>query len=497
MSSACVGCLPAQAVSAILGSLENTVMDKKKAPKGLLGFLLVLGPSLIWCGEYIGSGEVILATRAGAIFGTMIMWVIVVGIFFKYWIGLCGARYTVVTGEGMVDMFTRVPGPKNWLIYLVLVGQTVAGIFSIGALLTAATAFLQELIPLHTFIWGSLVVVFTFTVTWSGRFSLLKYIMSALVAVIVIGVLYVAVQCLPGISEMIEGLFGFKVPEIPEWVTEKDPKIVSKWKVVLPLLGWAAGGFASQVWYTYWVLGAGYGMAKDRQIGQRADEAKLKHLSKEEAEEVKPWLKIVAWDATVALIIGTTVTLAFLISGSGVLGENRVVPTDDKTEFVKTLSTVFSSRWSAVGGTLFILAGAAAMISTQLGQLAGWPRLLADCVKNISRRFARFSSVKQFRVFLLMFLVTNLLLLQVERPILLVTISAVTDGLLLVPVQALAVLWVLFVEQKKMLSQEAWDVLKPKWYHAAGLVLSFLIFGYFFIFQVPGVIAELIKGLTQ
>ena len=52
----------------------------------------------------IGSGEVILTTRVGAILGTDVLWAIILGIFLKYVIGLGGARYTVCTGEGMIDM---------------------------------------------------------------------------------------------------------------------------------------------------------------------------------------------------------------------------------------------------------------------------------------------------------------------------------------------------------------------------------------------------------
>ena len=52
-------------------------------PKGLAIFGLV-GPSIVWAAEYIGSGEVILATRNGAILGTSIIWVVVFGIFLKY-----------------------------------------------------------------------------------------------------------------------------------------------------------------------------------------------------------------------------------------------------------------------------------------------------------------------------------------------------------------------------------------------------------------------------
>ena len=60
-------------------------------PKGL-AVLAVIGPSFIWCAEYIGSGEVIIATRTGSILGTTVIWAVVLGIFLKYWIGMSGAR---------------------------------------------------------------------------------------------------------------------------------------------------------------------------------------------------------------------------------------------------------------------------------------------------------------------------------------------------------------------------------------------------------------------
>ncbi|UCH64014.1 MAG: hypothetical protein JSU77_06170, partial [Fidelibacterota bacterium] len=52
----------------------------KRPPTGLAVFALV-GPAFIWCAEFIVSGEVILATRTGAILGTAVIWAIVFGIF--------------------------------------------------------------------------------------------------------------------------------------------------------------------------------------------------------------------------------------------------------------------------------------------------------------------------------------------------------------------------------------------------------------------------------
>jgi len=56
----------------------NELIEK---PPVRFAILAMLGPSYVWCSEFIGSGEVILATRSGAILGPSITWVIVIGIF--------------------------------------------------------------------------------------------------------------------------------------------------------------------------------------------------------------------------------------------------------------------------------------------------------------------------------------------------------------------------------------------------------------------------------
>ena len=58
--------------------VKNNFMDDtaiKKPPVGL-AVLALVGPSFVWAAEYIGSGEVILATRTGAILGTTVLWAI-------------------------------------------------------------------------------------------------------------------------------------------------------------------------------------------------------------------------------------------------------------------------------------------------------------------------------------------------------------------------------------------------------------------------------------
>jgi Mn2+/Fe2+ NRAMP family transporter len=261
------------------------------------------------------------------------------------------------------------------------------------------------------------------------------------------------------------------------------------WKEILPLLGWGAGGFASQVWYTYWVLGAGYGAAAGRKYGEPADVPSLRRMSRDAAEKIKGWCRVLYVDSSLAMIIGIVVTGAFFIAGAGILGPQQLAPEGNEVAF--TLSKVFSDRWGPVGGFLFILAGATALISTNTGQLAGWPRLLADsfriCIPGVAKKF---SWKTQFRFFLLFFLCANMVIVFFfeKSPVVLVKISAIFEGLLLTPLQAILVAVGLFVVMPKLLSAEAARVLRPNRIFAVGLIIAFLVFGYFCVVQMPSVL---------
>ncbi len=456
----------------------------KKPPKGV-AVLAVLGPGLIWCGEYIGSGEVIIAPRTGAILGLAILWAPFFGILLKYWIGLAGARYTVCTGEGMIDMLSRTPGPKNWVIWLVFIGQLASGAISSAAIASAAGGFAAYFLPFSSTTLGWTIAAVVFTVTFIGGFKILKTLMSLLVLVIIVGVCDVAYTTWPGIGVLLHGIFGFEVPEVPAWAADQLEN-TSPWSEILPLLGWAAGGFASQVWYTYWIMGAGYGLTEGRGYGKPLDPEQLKSLDKEDAHRLKGWCRVVRWDATVGMLIGIFVTVAFTIAGAGVLGPAEVVPA--KEDFAYSLSRIFGDHWGKMGARLYVLAALAALMSTLFGQFAGWPRLLADCGRILIPSFGRIPWKKQFRLVLVLFTFSNMVIVYgfgVE-PVILVHLGAILDGLLLTPVQAGAVGIVLFLVMPKFFSKEVWKILKPNPIYAVMLGLSFLVFSYFCLFKVIG-----------
>ena len=459
-------------------------MDRLKTPPIGLSILLIVGPSLVWCSEFIGSGEVILATRTGAILGTSVLWAVISGVFLKFWIGMSGARYTVATGEGMIDMISRVPGPRNWGVWIVLVAQFIGATVAIGSLATAAGVFLSNLVPVNAKICGWGVAIFALAVSWSGEFKILKVIMSALIFIVIIGILYVSAYAFPGWKEVLSGFIpGGSV--VPAWALDKGVD-TDPWKEILPLIGWGAGGFASQVWYTYWVIGAGYGMTQKNTYGKSADTDLLKKMDITSARKIKGWFNVVYTDASVAMIIGVVVTSCFVIAGTGVLGPMQMAPEGPK--LAVDLSNIFASKWGKLGGFLFMLGGTSALISTQVGQQAGWPRLLADSFRICFPRFGLLPWKKQYRGFLLFFFITNMTIVFTLgfKPVALIKVGAILDGLLLTPLQALWVFAGIFIVQKRLFNKEVSEILKPHWIFGVMLLLAFGVFAYFCIWHIPG-----------
>lgn len=457
------------------------------APRGWM-LLAALGPGLMWCGEYIGSGEVILSTRVGAIFGVSLLWVPVIAIFAKFWIGLAGAHYTVTTGEGMIDMLSRTPGPRNWVLWPVFVGQVSSGAISTGALASVTGVFASYFVPWPPFVLGWIAVGLVIALVWAGVFNPLKQAMSLLVLLIIVGTAAVAVKTWPGLAELARGLFGFSVPPRPAWAAA-GVENTSPWMEIMPLLGWAAGGFASQVWYTYWVIGAGYGMARGRGCGQPLDAQQLESLTEEDAGRIGAWRRVVSLDATMAVVIGIVVTSAFMIAGAGVLGPLQKAP--EGPEVALELSRIFGEHWGEWGAHLFVLAGLAAMISTMLGQFAGWPRLLADCGRILIPGVAQWPWKTQFRAVLVLFAISNMVIVYTMglKPVFMVKMSAILDGLLLTPLQALAVGLVLYKVMPTFFTPKVRPLLKAHPILGVGLALAFFVFAYVCVFQLPGEIA--------
>ena len=120
----------------------------------------------------------------------------------------------------------------------------------------------------------------------------------------------------------------------------------------------------------------------------------------------------------------------------------------------------------------------------------------AECVPRTEGRLVvpppvkRFSWQTLFPTVLLMYTASNMVIVYTcgLKPVFLVKLGAVVDGLILTPLQALAVGLTLYLVMPKFFSEEVRKILRPHPIFAAGLLLAFVVFGYFCITQFNEVV---------
>ena len=74
------------------------------------------------------------------------------------------------------------------------------------------------------------------------------------------------------------------------------------------------------------------------------------------------------------------------------------------------------------------------------------------------------------------------------QPVVIVKFSAILEGLLLTPLQAIWILIATYWVMPKMFHPDVAKTLKPHWIIAVGLIIAFLFFGYFCVIQIPAIL---------
>ncbi len=72
-----------------------------------------LGPGMILAGSVVGSGELIVTTKLGAVAGFVLLWFVVLSCAVKVVVQTELARHTVSSGETFLRVFNSLPGPAG------------------------------------------------------------------------------------------------------------------------------------------------------------------------------------------------------------------------------------------------------------------------------------------------------------------------------------------------------------------------------------------------
>lgn len=340
----------------------------KEPPTGWFASARFFGPGLIVSASVVGAGELITTTALGARAGFILLWLVFFSTLVKVAVQVQMARYSIVTGEGGMEGYAKVPpriGGKGWPFWAWAV-MALAKLIQTGGLIGGMAAVLSILMPVlgeplsvgSLTLWAIVVTVVAIVTLYSNNYALIEKVailltMTFVVVTVMVVLSLPATQYAYGASDLATGL-SFQLP-------------LAVVGIALAMFGLTGVGSEEITAYTYWVLEKGYAQWSGPNDG-----------SEDYIRRASGWIAVMQKDAIVSWFIYTISTAAFFILGAAVLNPQGLAP--EGNDMIMVLSETFASVMGEPGRIIFLIGALAALGSTIWAAVPSWSRSWANAL---------------------------------------------------------------------------------------------------------------------
>ena len=427
-------------------------------PKTFREKLKWLGPGFLWMVSAAGSGELLFTPRIGSLYGYALLWALLIAVFLKWFINREIGRYTVCTGQTIMQGFSEVSGKSNWALYLIVIPQLFVAITTIAGLAGSAATSLVLVLPGNIKLWTIIsICLATALVVW-GQFKAVEKVSMVLAIALGITAIIAASKVFPEAGKFAKGL----TPTLPENV---------KYDEILPWLGFMLSGAAGLIWYSYWIKEKGYGVKRDSEVKGNSN------FTGAEIKSLKGWLRQMTADSTVAVVGTLLITIAFLILGTELLKPKGLIPEEDKV--AETLGKILEHLWGPVGFWFMITAVFVGFWDTVLSDQDGFGRMFTQCTRlffpNSKSKWLEEKRLSRIFVIVLLTIIPIFVYLIMGEPVGLLQIAGAIEAGHIPIVVAL----VLYLNSKKLPEE-----LRPSWFTFSVTALAGIFFGVFAVIYV-------------
>ncbi len=292
-------------------------------------------------GAAIGVSHVVQSTRAGASFGLEIIWLVLLVNVLKYPFFEAGHRYTVATGESLLDGYKRL---GNGFLYAFLALNSftavisVAGVTFVTAILTPKIGPLANASP-QAISAGLLVLIIL--VLSLGRYKWLDRIIKVMVFVLFVATIAAFLRASSNPNTPVEGFVG---PEL--WTITSLPFLIA-------LMGWMPAPIEMSVWQSLWIKAA------------------------EDERNEKTTRRQAAVDFHLGYIITTLLALMFVALGAWVMYGSGEQFAASSVGFTNQFVNLYTSKLGEWTTPIITAAAFTTLLSTTITVVDAYPRSLA------------------------------------------------------------------------------------------------------------------------
>ena len=399
-------------------------MEKK--PRNYLRYLKYFGPGAVVACMTIGAGDIVLAPRIGAWAVPLYsaLWVITFAMITKGLTAYLATRYSLLSGEHIMTLFSRVR-PYGWINIFSL----VTGFLLLPFLIATFLTILGNVFTLFTgtgdfIIWGVSLGLFIALVGALSSYKIIERIQLVFVIFLCFGAIVAVAVVNPDWFAILKGLFTPQVPTIAPWVTAEDIIAFPVMFQLAAIYGTMHGTYADITAYISWWL-------------LRVQEKKVALKS-----EIMTGVKL---DLFISFTIVAIFMVAFLAAGVVILGQRQIVP--NGVDLISAQQSIYTQISPIVGNVIYPIAMAGVIAGSIYAGMDAVPRMIKAWLDPLSKRVQKIS-FKRFQLYIVLYLLsTSVPLMFFEKPIILMTIYLLLTGVFGMWLLGWGALW---ANQKKL-----------------------------------------------
>ncbi len=310
------------------------------------GLMKCFGPAAILASMSIGAGETIVVVRTGAWAHYDLLWVVLLacvvkGVFVTYMLG----RYTAISGEYVGHRLVHFPGPRGWLLILIVGVEIVFAPLAWVAIAKPCGSLLHHLIGQQFFTAGTfnaagnafwvnlyttLFIAAALLVSLTLTYERLEKEQLVICGILVLGTIIGTIMVWPDFGATVHGTL-LRIGRFPESLPEWAPPDVIKYPFLslATVFAYIGGSVTTYIVYANWIGLRGWGLTSHPEIEQirerAANSPRIDYLP-DDPEQRRRLFRLVAplrWDVGLGAAVLFIVTAAFMVSGAAVLYDQQ------------------------------------------------------------------------------------------------------------------------------------------------------------------------------
>ena len=332
----------------------------QEPPVSLRGILQHLGPGFVLSAAIVGSGELIATTALGARAGFVTFWVIILSCLVKVALQLEWGKHAIYSGETTMTALNKLPGFKlgkgNWSIWLWLFIQLFK-LLQVGGIVGGVAITINMVAPFISVpVAALLITIITALLVYKGYYKVVERFSLLMMC-------FFTFFTLASVFFLQYTPYAISWADIQQGLTfELPPALVG---IAIAAFGITGVGGDEIMYYNYWCLEKGYAAYTGPQEN-----------TPEWANRARGWIKIMHYDALLAMVVYTVVTAAFYILGAAVLHHQGQVP--EGYSMIKVLSGMYTQTLGPWAETIFMISAFMVLYSTMFTAAASFTRIFAD-----------------------------------------------------------------------------------------------------------------------